>query len=424
MSIPKGTALCCRSPESLPGDPEFAATVVAVEGNEITIDPAGAEPRAGSKLDVCYTDAATQRFLRVPASVRGPGEAPGTIALRITGGPEPANERGAYRVAAGSFDLKAKVGPRTASRVLDVSATGLSVEMANAPGPDIEVRIEVKGLGQSIVGRFVARRVVQVGAGPEGPVSRCGFEAVRGQAGLGDKLNELVMAAQRAHLRNRSRMGATPVPAPGVGVIGVPGPAGAEGPDGGPSMQLRLPAGRIAGRPMPVTLVDTDGQVVVARGEVLDAVRAARLSDQELEICADWFDETEDEGRERRRSRRHGCRHEIGVWLFGDDGVRSGKAEMLDISRGGVGLRMPWVAHAGALLILGIWGKGEHKSEGGWIVCRVENSAAEPETAGCRVGVRFMQTRLQQTPLPHASDLHRVIEPFRDKPGGRAVRSA
>ena len=105
-------------------------------------------------------------------------------------------------------------------------------------------------------------------------------------------------------------------------------------------IRLSLSADKIVGKPMPFSLQDALGRVVIARGEPVDAHIIGRIAAGELEICEDWSAPDPDaKGAERRVCERRACQTDIRLWLIGPGGVQPVEGEMVDLSRGGAGVR-------------------------------------------------------------------------------------
>ena len=428
-------------------------------------------------------------------------EAGGVVAFALDGSPEPENERASYRVGTACAGVIADVGRQRDRRVLDVSDGGLSAEMIDAPNAGTVCNIALHAFGRTVRGRFVLRHARPSHLCAEGEVSRCGFQIAAGQPELARQMRDIVMEAQRAQLRNRSRLTgrsapamtgaeantpdatadapvetpadeaadpraeapvdqpggdrpdaspATPEPSERAAQDGVtdradgpaapidaaradpgedageprddesgPAPTGrAPAPDG--CARVRLSLDRVIGRPMPFSLRDAQGRIVVSRGETVDAGAAARIASSELEICEDWFTpDPQAKGAERRVCERRECHASIRVWLVAPDGARPVDGEMVDISRGGAGVRTRGVAHEGAMVIVEFRG-----GSGGWIVARVQSSMVTPGSAECRVGLRFLQSGVQHSRIPAPGEMRRVVEPFTGSDRQRRVQNA
>lgn len=393
-------------------------------------------------------------------------EAGGVVAFALDGAPEPENQRASYRVGTACAGVIADVGRQRDRRVLDVSDGGLSAEMVDAPNAGTVCNIALHAFGRTVRGRFVLRHARPSHLCAEGEVSRCGFQIASGQPELARQMRDIVMEAQRAQLRNRSRLTGRSAPAMTSDAKesvkedteatadaakaareqkadpeapnGVTEPAGAAGPDenagvsrddaGGsraaeagaaPAPDGRAPApdgcarvrlslDRVIGRPMPFSLRDAQGRIVVSRGETIDAGAAARIASSELEICEDWFTpDPQAKGAERRVCERRACHANVRVWLIAPDGARPVEGEMLDISRGGAGVRTRGVAHEGAMVIVEFRG-----GSGGWIVARVQSSTVSPGSFECRLGLRFMQSGVQHSRTPAPAEMRQVVGAF------------
>lgn len=454
MTIPTGTALIVRFPGTPEGAPTVDGTVIGSDEGRVTVrvQNAGALP-LGACVGLEYVDAGGDRRLSVGACVVEVDNAGRAAVLAVSGEPGPANKRGAYRVSTRCTDLRADMGGWRGCPVLDISAAGLSVEAPGVPQPGRVFVVTLRGCGAEVEGRFVVRHVAP-SSGPGGVVSRCGLQAEPGQRDLAERMGEMAMTVQRTQLRNRARV-AGPVVGPGVGPgVGARADAGAAEPgettnpgdpsaggivagDEGVEMQagsagagsagpgvvrLSVLAVMLVGRALPGSLRDRHGRIVAARGAVLDEACVAGLTRGELEVCEDWFEgKPGATGRERRGSERKSCRRGLRVWVVGPDGGRCVRAEMVDISRGGLGLAAEGIVHKGSVLVVEF-----AESDGaGWIVGRVENSAPVPaesgKPGGSRLGVRFLQTQVQRTPTPRASEMPGVVRPYRETATARAA---
>lgn len=430
MIVPIGTALSCRfADETDPAAADAPASSVVVraeEGEAVVRADDASRFRPGRGVEARFPAPEGGQCMVAFGSVAGVAPS-GEVTLAWRGEPTVCNSRGSFRIGTRCSEVRADIGRRRGCAVLDVSLTGLSAEVRDAPEPGVSVEIRLHGFGKTAVGRFTVRNARAVRMSAQGPVWRCGFEADAGQPELVRALRDMVMDAQRAQLRNRSRIGA----AVGTGssdagvpeTIETPAPEAdvAVAPSNGAEVRVRFPVERMIGRAMPVSLSDADGRVVLSRGTVLDEDVLAGLSDRELEMCDDWLEAETGEGRERRGAERRSCRVSIRVWLAdADGGVRCLQADMTDISRGGVGLVSAGVVHRGEVMVVDFADRGPR----GWIVARVENSSVTPGEASCRLGVRFLQTRIERESLPDAAGLVRVLEPFQATARSRTLRTA
>jgi hypothetical protein len=427
MIVPIGTALSCRfADETDPAaaDVPVASVVVRSEEGEAVVRAEDAGRfRPGRSVEARYPVPDSGQCMVAAGSVSQVAPT-GEVTLAWRGEPVMSNSRASFRIGTRCSDVRADIGRRRACPVLDVSLSGLSAEVRDAPEAGALVEIILHGFGRTVSGRFVVRNARAVRMSPDGPVWRCGFEVGAGQPGLVRALRDIVMEAQRAQLRNRSRIGAAAGPetpgAPDAPPVDADiAPAGSS--PAGDEVRVRFPIERMIGRAMPASLSDADGRVVLTRGTVLDEDILAGLSVRELEMCDDWLEVEAGDGPERRRAERRSCRVSVQVWLAdADGGVRCLQADMTDISRGGVGLVTAAVVHRGDVLVVDFADRGPR----GWIVARVENSTVTPDGASCRLGVRFLQTRIEKGPLPDAAGLVRALEPFRATARARTLRKA
>ena len=81
-------------------------------------------------------------------------------------------------------------------------------------------------------------------------------------------------------------------------------------------------------------------------------------------------------------------------------------------------MRTRGVAHAGSLVVVEFTGR----PTGGWIVARVQSSVVAPNSPLCRVGLRFLQSGVQQTPTPTPGEMVQIAESF--EPRRRRAQSA
>ncbi|MCC5823767.1 MAG: PilZ domain-containing protein [Phycisphaerales bacterium] len=437
MIMPIGTALACRCSDGVRAD----GVVTASRDGVVEARFEGKGPfEKGSCVEIRFAHEEDGRVWVVGACVERVGSA-GVSVLALSGEAAPENQRAAYRVVTACADVLADIGRQRDCRVLDVSEGGLATELVNAPHAGTVCEIKLRAFGRTVQGRFVLRHARPARLCPGGEVSRCGLQVAGGQPELTRAMRELVMEAQRAQLRNRSRLtgrtrAATAADAPSnAGATaertppdGSPAPAGDQPESKQPStpgdigsLLVRLMLDQIIGKPMPFSLRDREGRIVVGRGEVIDAQAAARIATSDLEICEDWFaPDPKAKGAERRLCERRACHAEVRVWLIEPDGARSVRAEMVDISRGGAGVRTQGVAHRGEVVVVQ-FGSGPI---GGWIVARVESSVVTPDSAISRLGLRFMQSCVQHTPMPPPADMRRIVEPFRGTERQRRVQSA
>lgn len=472
MIIPIGTALNCRFSDGANAEGLTTASRDGVV--EARFGDAGAIKK-GSCAEIRFVHDEDGRAWVVGACVERAGSA-GDVVFALSGEASPENQRAAYRVVTACADVSADVGRQRDRRVLDVSEGGFSTELVDAPHAGTVFEVTLRAFGRTARGRFVLRHARPLHLSPQGEVCRCGLQVAAGQPELVRQMREVVMEAQRAQLRNRSRLtgrsgpamsaasqdavsdehaeaAGAPDDAPdGAPEIGDPQPAsparaedgpGSEPspdrlPDAGPDCareagparaegdtpgcaKVRLSLQNLMGRPMPFSLRDARGRIVVARGETIDAGAAARIASSELEICEDWFaPDPKAEGSERRVCERRSCHADIRVWLVGADGARSVDGEMVDISRGGAGVRTRGVAHQGSLVIVEFRGQART----GWIVARVQSSTVAPDSAYCRLGLRFLQSGVQHTPTPAPNEMRQVIQPFAATDRQRRVQPA
>lgn len=419
MIIPIGTALSCRFAAG--GEPASCVVIASSEGAvEVRGDGPGFVP--GASVQLAFGMDTDAKSMLVEACVAD--AEPGRVSMTLRGSPEPKNDRNAFRVKTRCSALRADVGRRKGCAVLDVSGTGLSLEVPGTPAVGSEFTVSLYGVGSPVSGKFVVRHAEPLRVGPHGPVTRCGMQARPGQPAVERGLSELVMEVQRSQLRNRSRTGVGPAKRPGSGDGAAPAasePGGAENTGAatgsGPSLRVGIPLELVVGRAMPVSMRDASGRVVVGRGDVLDTDAATRLADQNLEVCADWFRSDEGAPGDRRWSERRPCRVRVRLWVREWGVVRAMGGEMTDLSRGGAGVCAAATVRAGAVLVLEMPGG----PAAGWIAARVESSSARPTGAGSRLGLRFLQTSLQRSATPAREDLERLLASFAAPEGAARV---
>lgn len=424
MAFSPGTILLCHFPvDGVESTPGFEAMVELCDGAKVVARcDAGAVSAAdaGRPVEVRYIDPKDARFLGMVgrvSSVEGDGTA---VTMVVTGKARVVNQREDFRVSTRCTDIRADVGDWGACTLLDVSAGGVSVRVRGAPEQGQVCAVTVHGWKGPIAGTFVVRHVVDEGGG----VWRCGLQTTPGST-IGPRLAALAMDVQRAQLRRRSRI-AEPGHAgtPGAGDAGqedgattaaeVAGVAG-----GAPDhVSVRIPASMLAGRPLPGTLRDDGGKIVAARGDVLSEGDLASLVGSELVVCDDWFGNGQTPARgDRRKNARAPCRQAVGVWVVGPDGVRAVRAELVDVSRGGLALTTPAVVHPGETVMI----EFKRADFAGWIVGRVAYHTVPAGSVVSRVGVRFSQGGIQRTPMPDTRNPGEVAEALRGIVEGEAA---
>lgn len=410
MSIPMGTVSFSCADGGVEREAVGAEVVACEDGRAVVVigrdDAAGVG--VGDACQVRYTDPDDGRFMGVACVVESvDGE---RVALRVEGESRPANQRASFRVNTACAGITARVGRFDGCDVLDVSSAGIRVQVPSAIREGTSVAVRIDRDGEQIEGKFIVRRVGRTKGGIQ-----VGLCADPRDSQLSGALTRLTSAMQREQLRRRSGVdggthkGEEDAPDPGADGAADPAIADAEGSAGGADAPekgdgdawVMVPASLLAGRALPGSLVSEEGSAIASRGQVLSMEEFQQLSGNGMYAGGDWSvgegGEALPDGQEdRRRCARSGCDGVVRVVALMGEHVMEMGADLVNISRGGIGLRTPTMLEEDVYLAVDFSSGEDHC----WVIGRVVYGAFGDGESTCRVGVEFAIDKPQTGPVP------------------------
>ena len=414
MNIPMGMASLSFVDGGVVRDPVPGEVLSCEDGRAVVVISRehAAGVVEGGACEVRYTDPDDGRYLGVGCAVESvEGE---RVSLRVEGGARPANQRASFRVNTACAGITARIGQFRDCDVLDVSSAGVRAHVPAAIRERTSVAVLFEHGELRIEGKFIVRRVGRTKGGIQ-----VGLAADPNDSRLSDALTQLTSAMQREQLRRRSGVdGAAPAgedgaPEPDAGSTGDAANASTEqdacgdgaSAEGGDDSWVMVPASILAGRALPGSLVSEDGDAVASRGQVLSLEELKLLSRKGAYAGGDWsIDEVAEalpDGQEdRRRCERASCEGVVRVVALMGRHIMEMGADLVNISRGGIGLRTPTMLEADMYVAVDF----SSTEERCWVIGRVVHGAAGEDELMCRVGVQFAIDMPQTGPLPRSVD--------------------
>ena len=395
MIIPMGTVSISRADDGAERDPIDAFVESCADGFAVIIvdDGARAMFEAGAPCEVRYTDPSDGRFMTIPCAVESiDGD---RMTVRGVGDAQSANQRMSYRVNTVCSGITARVGGSSDCQIMDVSASGIRVEMNDPPSVGEAVSVSFSAFGRTVNGRFTVTRVSS-----ETDAAQIGMAADPTDRALINALTQFTNAMQQEQLRRRSGIGSS---GPGGSGIDESDPDGDDAPIGDDGW-IHIPVSAMVGRALPGALYSSDGSKVAARGAILSVEEFRAISEDGLFGAENWSGEVVDrrekprvgESGDRRQSVRTACERYVWVIALQGKHVSRMRAELIDISRGGVGLRTPALLLPGTSLVVDFSSEDESR----WVIGRVTNGAIGDGEVTCRVGMAFCVDSIQCGRVP------------------------
>lgn len=417
MRIPTGAVLLFFSndsagPCSIEGVVESSETGCAVVA---TGQGVSAIATPGGRCEVRFTDDHDGRYKGVHCKIESVED--GRITLNPQGDAFSANQRESFRVFVSQSEIEVWINGDEPGAIVDVSETGLRVCVPGTMSQGETAHVRVRSADRVIQGVFTVRRVEDSRVG-----SCVGLSADPFDKELAAGLRAMVADMQRAQLRRRSRVAGTRR----VTTDPVEPKTSAHNHAGSRTTRtnddpawVRVPASALAGEALPGSLRREDGQVVASRGEILSIDELSRLGDGGLIACEDW-NETRRASRrpdsDRRSCGRSECEGVVRVIVQQGNQVLRLRGRLVDISRGGLGLRTPTLLEQGTRVVVDF----STADRPCWIMGRVVHGQVGHGETSCRLGVRFAQTAVQTTPVPDGA--HEFTDwSIADRPGRKAV---
>lgn len=369
-----------------------AAVESSDDGRVVVVveDGGAARCAAGCACEVRYTDPRDGRFMGVACDVESVDGA--RLTLRAVTETRSANQRSSFRVSTVCSGITARVGAHADCRVVDVSAAGICVQVPAGLRVGDSVVVRIHAGEKRIDGRFSVRRVGEARDG-----AQVGMSADPEDKRLAEALADLTSDMQREQLRRRSRVaggnGESPEPGEGPGEGEDAGAAASERPDQDDAW-VCVPASALAGQALPGPLVSEAGERVAERGQVLSLDDIRRLAKDGLYATDDWSGKRAD----RRVNQRSACARTVRVVALQGKHVMRMRAELTDISRGGVGLRAPMLLRADDYLVVDF----STSEDSCWVIGKVvHGSLGEGETS-CRIGIQFHMDSVRHERVPES----------------------
>jgi len=377
MTIPMGTVSLsctdlgaeCEPFNAIVESCEDERTVVVVE--RVT----SLKFKIGTECEVRYTDPKDGRFMAVSSIVESINRE--QMSLRITTESRSANQRSAFRVSTSCSDITARIGTFTECKVMDVSAAGIRVKTPEALRVGAAINVQISTQGEQFKGKFIVRRVGECEAG-----IHIGLSAAPDDKQLISSLTQLTSSVQRDQLRRKSRVnhGDTATEAPE-----------SQCPDDQRDSHTDQ-ASVHAEDAEANSEIDLDRSQGATRGEVLSMDEFKSLESDGMCPAEDSLNDPDD----RRANQRMECTGEVRVTALQGKQVVQMRADLLDISRGGLGLRAPTVLKPDDYMVI------EFSSPEGncWVFGRVVHEHVGEGEISCRLGIQFQLNEVQRGQVP------------------------
>lgn len=400
MTIPMGMVSLFHADSGADCEP-ISAVVESSKGEQtvITIENADSViPEVGSECQVRYIDPTDDRFVAVSCLVESIDQ--NRLTLRATTETQPANQRSTFRVDTACSNITAQVGLFTKCQVMDISAAGIRVNAPDSLVVGASVSVRINAPSQVIDGQFSVQRVTELNGG-----AQIGLSADLGDKQLTRSLTQLCSTLQREQLRRRSRITSSD----NIGTAKetdtmdeITTDEQREGHDDVTSRRpahddawVRVPASVLAGRALPGSLVTEEGSAVASRGQVLSMDEFKSIAKDGLFATDDWSTGPV----ERRVCLRSSCKGVVRVVALQGNRVLKMRADLMDISRGGVRLRTPTMLNPDVYLIVDF-----STPEGNqWVIGKVVHGAVGKGETSFKLGIEFTIGASQSGPIPDSA---------------------
>jgi len=395
-----GTTITVRFAEDEGLAPVCDAFVVRADADAIIARFNGEVDAAGKLAELCYASSNGDLLTVVAYAESLSGLDASHVVLRV-------QNRESFRVRPRKDGILCDSSDERGCPVVDIGFRGIAILFSTEAevGQSFKLRLRVGGRVQH--GAFVVRNVRQAGSR-----FRYGMEAKEDQAGLIHWLSEQVMRIQRLRLSQRieiteARSDSCNEPARAAANDAVDVVVGKETMDAMDAVETLLDDGGVVvsaiqcdtlvDDPLAASMLDDNGEPIFDGALIIDEATGAALEDQEVcaesesGLCKQQTEVFADADEQRGFRRRSFCTSGV-AQIVSEHDRRTLKIKMIDISRGGMCFRAGSLIQEGTPVILLL---STAKSTA-WIFASVVYSRLnEGSEKGFRVGVRFLQSRLQ-----------------------------